>query len=291
MLITVLTILLVLFLLFLIFLLLICPSDPTAAYYDAFANRAYAHRGLHGGEIPENSLPAFRKAAEKGYGIELDVGMTKDGKIVVFHDDDLARLCGDKRKISETGYAQLRKLTLAGSGEHIPLLSEVLSEIAGRVPVIVEFKTCRDYKPFCDAAAEILDKYKGAFCVQSFDPRILRTLRKIRPAWMRGQLVCRQSAKGKFQNFVFTNLLLNLVSRPHFISCRASETGSLSFRLATGLLRGLSAVWTVRSLDELNAQCEKDADMVIFEGFSAPTVLYNETVEQEEVKWKISRKK
>ncbi len=268
--------LIVLFVLF--WLLLICPSDATPQDYETFANRAYAHRGLHSAEIPENSLAAFAAAAQAGYGIELDVHMSKDGKIVVFHDDDFSRLCADKRRVDQTGYQQMRKLRLSGTEHTIPLLSKVLDTVGARVPLIIEFKHRRDYKPFCDAAIAVLDGYTGAFCVESFDPRILAYLRKRRPKWMRGQLVCRSSGQRLWiENFVFANLLLNLLSKPHFIAYRHEEMHNFNYRLATGVLKGLSAAWTVRSPQDFEKLCGQDVDMIIFEDFEAPRILYDES--------------
>ncbi len=102
----------------------------------------WAHRGLHDIKkgIPENSIPAFQAAIEAGYGIELDVHLTKDGKLVVFHDDDFRRICGEKGKVEETDYARMRTYRLSRTGEKIPLLSEVLRLVDGKVPLLIEVK-------------------------------------------------------------------------------------------------------------------------------------------------------
>ena len=274
---TIVIILLALILLILLYFLLICPSDATPDYYEKFANRAYAHRGLHNAECPENTIPAFAAAAEAGYGIELDIQMSKDGKIVVFHDDTFTRLCGDDRRVEDTGFAQIRNLKIAGSEYAPPLFTEVLETVGGRVPLIVEFKHRREIGPFCDAAIKILDAYKGDFCVESFDPRIMRYIRKNRPAWMRGQLACKnEGMKPKILDFALENLMLNLLSRPHFIAYRHQEMANLSYRLSTGFLKGLSAAWTVQSAEDYEALCKKDVDMMIFEGFEAPLRPYDE---------------
>ena len=103
----------------------------------------YAHRGLHGPGVPENSLAAFRRAAEAGYGAELDVHLTRDGRLVVIHDGDLERMCGVPGRVAEKTAEELAALRLAGSEEHIPLLEEVLPLFAGRAPLVVELKTDR----------------------------------------------------------------------------------------------------------------------------------------------------
>ncbi len=274
---TILTLLLILILLFLLWLLLICPSDSTNAYYEKFANRSYAHRGLHDAEKPENTIPAFRAAVEAGYGIELDIQLSGDGKVVVFHDDTFERVCGDKRRIEDTDYESMKKLRILESDQYPPLFTEVLDVVGGKVPLIVEFKHRRDIGPLCEEAIKILDEYKGDFCTESFDPRIMGYLRKKRPSWMRGQLACKnEGVKPKILDFVLENVMLDLVSRPHFIAYRHEDMKNLSYRLSTGLLKGLSAAWTVKSMEDFEALCKKDVDMMIFEGFKAPLRPYEE---------------
>ena len=102
----------------------------------------YAHRGLHDNEhgIPENSMAAFQRAVDKGYGIELDVHLTADNQLVVFHDDTLTRMCGINKKISGFLYSYLQQLRLLGTGEGIPLFKDVLALVDGKVPLIIELK-------------------------------------------------------------------------------------------------------------------------------------------------------
>ena len=123
--------LLIALLLIILYLVLIAPSS---AHPDDRALRGwlYAHRGLHDGNqsVPENSLEAFRLAAENGYGIELDVQLTRDGMLVVHHDGTLKRVCGVDRKIRELTYAELCKIPLP-DGSRVPLFSEVLNLVAG----------------------------------------------------------------------------------------------------------------------------------------------------------------
>lgn len=90
--------------------------------------------------VPENSLPAFARAAEQGYAIELDIQITKDGRIVVFHDDTMKRMCGNEGKISDYTYEELQQFHLGDSTEKIPLLREVLQTVDGRVPLLIEIK-------------------------------------------------------------------------------------------------------------------------------------------------------
>ena len=125
----------------------------------------YAHRGLYGGGVPENSLPAFRRAAEMGIGIELDVQLTKDGRVAVFHDAGLRRVCGVDGRLCDRTLAELRRLTLCGSAEHIPTLDEVLETVGGRVPLLVELKKGPHGAELCRRTLALLRDSGYAFSV------------------------------------------------------------------------------------------------------------------------------
>ena len=140
-----------------IYIFLISPSWSAGRAFDFFEkNRYFAHRGLHGDGIPENSLAAFRRACEAGYGIELDVHLTADEKLVVFHDDTLTRMCGTDGTPEEKTLAELQELSLAGTDERIPSFDEVLALVSGRVPLIVELK----YKGYAHLQSRIREDEK-----------------------------------------------------------------------------------------------------------------------------------
>ena len=192
------SILLFLIFLFLLWLLLLCHSDTKAEQTAPFLGHAFAHRGLHGQmeHAPENSLPAFRLAVEYGYGIELDIALSRDGQVVVFHDDTLLRACGVSGKIDEFDYVDLKKMSLFGTEEHIPLFSDVLQLVGGQVPLIVEFKHTTHNKLLVERALALLDQYEGPYCVESFDPLLLGRIRRARPKLFRGQLSCHLMGNG-----------------------------------------------------------------------------------------------
>ena len=152
----------------------------------------YAHRGLYDNDagIPENSLAAFRRAAEAGFGAELDVHLTADGQLAVIHDSDLQRVCGRAGKVEELTYAELSQLRLLGTEEGIPLLSDVLPLFAGVAPLIVELKPIRGNEPeLAEKVCALLDTFPDlAYCLESFDPFAVLWLRKNRPELIRGQL-------------------------------------------------------------------------------------------------------
>lgn len=181
-----------------LFLFLLAPRPRREEGIAPLLGWDYAHRGLFDNESgpPENSLPAFARAVEGGYGIELDVQLSRDGKLVVFHDDDLARMCSAEGRVDSYSYEELREMPLLGSGERIPLFTEVLELVAGRVPLIVELKMSpvNNY-PVCEAANRILSGYRGAYCVESFSPLAVRWYRKHRPDVVRGQLSDRMRAE------------------------------------------------------------------------------------------------
>lgn len=275
----VLSILLGILFLFILWLLLICPSDSKKAMYAPFIGHAIAHRGLHdqAENTPENSMAAFRQAVQHGYGIELDITLSKDGQVVVFHDNTLNRVCGVEGKIEELDYADLQKLSLCGTEERIPLFSEVLNLVNGQVPLIVEFKACSRRKELAKKGLELLDQYQGVYCVESFEPFLLREIRLLRPNIFRGQLSCRNLKTGhRLLDFAGTNLLFNSVSRPHFIAYRHEDMKNVSFRAATKLLHAVPVAWTVRSQEAYYRLFDEGVDIQIFENFLPPVLLVAE---------------
>ena len=174
-----------------VWIFLILPRIRNAADRELIGVH-YAHRGLHGENVPENSLAAFALARNAGYGIELDVRLSRDRRVMVFHDDTLKRMCGVDRRVEELTCAELQSLRLAGSDQTIPTLDQVLALIGGRVPLLIELKgTGRDESPLCKRVSKLLDDYAGAFAIESFNPMILSWFRNYRPRFARGILVTR----------------------------------------------------------------------------------------------------
>lgn len=238
-----------------IYIFLTLPRIFDAANMDLLSTD-YAHRGLHGGTIPENSLSAYSKAIELGYGIEIDVQLSSDGEIFVFHDPTLTRMCGVNKKLSEMTSAEIKQLRLLGTYEHIPTLSEVLELVDARVPLLIEVKYYAETKKLCAMLTEALDVYCGPFAVQSFDPRVLRYFKKYRPRFARGQLVAKAQkrselketdAKNPIISFLLTHLLLNVLSRPDFISIESNHSRELGFVMATEVFKAKAFIWTVKS--------------------------------------------
>ena len=230
----------------------------------------YAHRGLWNQRIPENSLSAFEYAARMGVGIELDIQPTRDGRIVVFHDSDLLRMCGDRRRVRELTLKELRELRLKDTNERIPTLSEVLRVVRGRVPLLIEIKGDRPVDAFCRRTVELLDGYNGAFSVESFSPFILGWFKKYRPSYARGQLVTHLKAYTDTQSILasllLSNMLLNLISRPDFIAISNKSKKIPASIVCSKAFNTPVFIWTVRSENE-RTQLRRLGYFTIFENF------------------------
>ena len=155
-------------------------------YRDLLA-RPFAHRGVHD-EYPENSLPAFEKAVGLNLGIELDVHLSKDGHLVVFHDDNLLRMTGADKHIRRLTYDEIKTYNLNKTNHTIPLLKDVFDIVKGKVPILIEIKSNNKMKKLVPALKQLIANYEGVIFIQSFNPFALRKCYKQIPAILRGQL-------------------------------------------------------------------------------------------------------
>ncbi len=215
---------------------------------------SYAHRGLHGGGLPENSIPAFQAALEAGYGVELDIHLMRDGNLAVIHDASLKRTAGADVKIEELTTGQLGAYSLEGTGQTIPEFRQVLELFAGRAPLIVELKSENgNYAALCEAACKILDGYDGLYCMESFDPRCVRWLRRHRPDIIRGQLSENWMKSGLklpwVLKFAMTFHLGNVYTRPDFIACRYEDRKTFGIGLCRRLWKVQGVSWTIRDME------------------------------------------
>jgi glycerophosphoryl diester phosphodiesterase len=231
----------------------------------------YAHRGLfnnHEG-IPENSMAAFRRAVEHGYGIETDIHLSADGVCVLHHDDTLSRICGVDGLLREKTADELTKLPLLGTSETVPLFSEFLKLVDGRVPLVLELKSeAGNREALVDAVLRELENYTGPYCIESFDPRILAVLRRRAPHIVRGQLAGKlgRGVVSPLTEFLLRNLMLNVIVRPDFIAYRYNDRKNPIFRLNTSLLGATRVYWTIRTPEDF-ATAQADGGIPIFEGF------------------------
>jgi glycerophosphoryl diester phosphodiesterase len=233
-----------------------------------------AHRGLHDAAagIIENTASAFRAAVDAGYGIECDVQLSRDGEAMVHHDDTLWRLMQRPERVAEMAAAELQQLRYRDCGDRMLKLSELCALIGGRVPLAVEIKSHfdRDMR-LTRRVADTLANYKGAAVAMSFDPEVVRALRKVAPSLPRGIVAewryrheewKRISRIGKLR---LALLLHAPLSRPQFLAYQVRDLPSPAPYVARAF--GLPLLtWTVRSPeDQWNAA--RWADQMIFEGF------------------------
>ena len=244
-------------------------------YWKTLGQYRYAHRGWHcRPAIPENSMAAFRLAVENGFGAELDVHLMKDGHLAVIHDSSLRRTAGADVMVEDLTLEELRQYRLEGTDEPIPLLEDVLALFQGRTPLVVELKS---YKGNHDALAEatmaMLDRFRVAYCVESFDPRCLMWLKKHRPDVVRGQLSQQffrhrdnDPGVGKAVQFLLSNLFFNIVTQPDFIAYRFSDRKCAAVAICRAVYHVQEVNWTITDRSQMEA-AEKRGNLVIFERF------------------------
>ena len=247
----------------------------------AFRTRFYAHRGLHenGTGRPENSLAAIRAAADAGFGIEMDIQVTKDNVPVVFHDFLLWRMCRQRGRVCDYTLEELRRFRLLNSEEGIPTFAEALAAVDGRVPLIIEMKVEHTDLRVCREADRLLRDYKGPYSIESFNPLVLFWYRKNRPDVMRGQLSDGFIHQREFrrpamvcQSFFLQFLVTNCVTRPDFIAYNFKYQGNPSRRLVRRLFRAREAAWTIKSEADLQ-KAKAHFDVFIFDSFLPRTAL------------------
>ena len=232
----------------------------------------YAHRGLYDNEhgIPENSMAAFRRAVDKGYGIELDVHLTADNQLVVFHDDTLTRMCGMNKKISSFLYSDLMQLRLLGTEEGIPLIKDVLELIDGKVPLIIELKVDgSNQNLLCPLVWQLLSRYKGDYCIESFHPFVLQWFKRHEPQVVRGQLSCnffKENPHCDIVLFLMSNLMTNFFTHPDFIAYKYLDLDNPAVIYNRKLFHIMTVVWTIPGKPTYD-RFKNKVDVMIFEGF------------------------
>ncbi len=254
-----------------VYFLMIMPRMLGRPDTKAFQKWLYAHRGLHDnqGDAPENSLRAFQKAVEAGYGIELDVQLTKDSIPVVFHDYTLKRICGVEGKLCDYTYEELQQFSLCDSDQRIPKLADVLECVGGKVPLIVELKIEGTDISVCPLADSLLSAYPGMYCMESFNPLGVLWYRRNRKEIVRGQLADAFMKGNEYKGalyFILHHLLFNWLTKPDFIAYNHKYVGELSRRLCRGLYRNTAAAWTIKSQEQLD-NAKKHFDIYIFDSF------------------------
>lgn len=233
---------------------------------------SYAHRGLHSEGIPENSMAAFKAALDHGYGIELDIHLLKDGNLAVIHDSLLNRTTGLPGYVEDLTTEQLKEYHLEGTEETIPEFMDVLTLFNGKAPLIIELKPENgNQDALTEAACRMMDTYKGAFCMESFDPRCVTWLKKNRPDIIRGQLTENftrsKNDLPEYLRFMLTHCLTNFLCVPDFVAYKfADRNDTISNKLCLKLWKAQGVSWTLRSKKDYDTAVSEGL-LPIFEGF------------------------
>ena len=229
---------------------------------DWLAARAFAHRGLHGPERPENSRAAFAAAIAADFGIELDVQASLGGTAFVFHDDELDRLAEGRGALARHRPEELAAIKLRGSDETLPTLPDILAQVAGRTPVLIEIKGRQATRALCGSVRAALDAYRGPAAIMSFHPGAVRWFARRAPHVIRGLVISEEGKKRRF-----TRSVALFCARPDFL---AYDIRSLpSAFAARQRARGLTLLsWTVRTPREAETAA-LHADQIIHETAAA----------------------
>jgi glycerophosphoryl diester phosphodiesterase len=222
----------------------------------------FAHRGLHGGALVENSGSAIAAAVEQGFGVEIDVQLSGDGEAMVFHDYDLGRLTAGQGPLAALAAAELQAIPLNRCGEAMPRLAEALAIVRGRTPLLIEVKSPdRKVARLCAAVAAALAGYEGPAAVMSFDPQVGAWFAGNAAPVLRGLVVTENGRRGP-RGWIERPVAL-WWARADFLAC---DVRDLPSRFAVSARRrGLPVyTWTVRS-DSDRDRAEAHADQIIFE--------------------------
>ena len=231
-----------------------------------FFETPIAHRGLHEGNIDENSLTAYQKAIDKGYAIEIDVHIMKDEKLLIHHDGDIKRITGVDLKIADLVEEDLEKYPMMLSKEKIPTLKEFLKLVNGQVPVLIEIKIDGEFTPrICEVLLEDLKDYpkKEFIALQSFHPYAVKYLKEHTDEYSVGQLATRKyDGYSKFIEFMLSRLMLFKKSHADFISY---DITGLPFGPVKRLHKKYPLLcWTIDTYEKYE-KAKQFADNIIFE--------------------------
>ncbi len=249
------------------------PSLPAC-----FVTTPLAHRGLHdlAKGRPENSLAAFDAAVLQGYGIELDLQLSKDGEAMVFHDYFLQRLTEESGPVAQRTAAELNAISLMhGRAERIPTLSQVLAVVAGRAPLLIELKDQDgalgpNIGRLEAATVKALEGYAGEAALMSFNPHSVAELARLAPRRPRGLTTCDYLKED--WTTVPEARLSELRPLPDVARIKAGFISHQEDDLANPQVASLKAsglpvlCWTIRSPAQ-EAQARRVADNITFEGY------------------------
>jgi glycerophosphoryl diester phosphodiesterase len=229
-----------------------------------------AHRGYfdHQLGIPENSILSCERALAHGYGIEIDIQMTKDQHVVLFHDDDLLRMTKKVGQISDFTYDEIKSLRLLDTLAYIPKLSEALAKIEGKTPLLIELKPSKNDKLFAEKTYDIIKDYQGEIAIFSFHPGIVYWFKKHAPHIIRGQISSyfNDYPLSSFQKFLMKRMIFNPFTKPDFISYHIDDLPNKY--LDNAKKKGLTIIsYAAKNQSEFD-HVKRYYDNVVFEGFA-----------------------
>lgn len=253
------------------YLFALYPNTSRKQMLLPYENVFIAHRGLfNNDDIPENTIASFSKAVENGYGIELDVQLTTDNKLVVFHDESLNRMTGVDLVLHECSYEEIKNIKLLDTQLTIPLFEDVLKLLKPDTPLIIEIKPEGRFIETTKATVQTMKNYKGLYNIESFNPLVVKYLKDNEPQIIRGQLSENYfKTKNKLNTllkFILTNLLFNFINKPDYIAYDCINTNNLSFRIISKLYKAECIAWTIKSQEQLE-QNKKYYKCFIFDSF------------------------
>ncbi len=212
-------------------------------------NIIIAHRGNHTNKIPENSLLAFKTSLKENRPIELDVQLTKDNILVVFHDYNLSRMTNKNLFLQDLTYQEISKYTLQDTQEKIPTLQEVLNLIQGKVLLDIEIKNTNRIEKTCKILMETLNTYPKNYIVKSFNPKIVVWLKKNAPSIPRGLLITDHYTENKLINLLMkSNFIINLC-KPDFLAISKKLIIKKKWQKLSKKIPIL--IWTIKSRKEI----------------------------------------
>ena len=226
-----------------------------------------AHRGYHNNKkgIPENSVLAFKKAIDNNYLIELDVRLTKDKKLVVFHDGNLKRVCGVNKSVKDLTYKELLKYNLFDTTQKVPLFSDVIKLVNGRVPILIETKYHNRYGVLEKILINELSNYKGLYAIQSFYPMSLLWLKRNTKDIPIGLLSSNfKNDLNRLKSIIGKTLILDLFFKTDFISydVKGLPNNYLSYK---GDKKKI-VIWTIKNKKDYDL-ARQNTDSLICENF------------------------
>lgn len=218
--------------------------------FNKYKNTIIAHRGIHDNKhIPENSLKAFKIATDKNLPIELDIHLSKDNQLVVFHDNNLKRMTNVSSLIEDLTLEEIKKFNLLNTKEKIPTLEEVLNLVNGKVLIDIEIKVKRKIKQLIKILLDTLNDYEGQIIIKSFNPIAVKKVKKHSKKYHVGLLMDCYAKNKLFNIFSKTNIIISYC-KPDFLSINKKMINKKNIQKNRNKLPIL--IWTIKKQEEID---------------------------------------